>query len=212
MKKLLLIAALLFATGISKADVIVTTVTGNGFHHILDPFTSDSIEVPESIGTLKIGLLRRSGDNPATVFVIENIADTPRARGPLFENEVDFTYTPGASWIAFQTGEKFIDLNIVDDGRFEVDENISLIFDGAIGAANGFGSRYTLNIKILNDDVEGDVNGDGRVGFKDFLIMGANWGTFGALYTDGDLNGDFEVNFPDFLILSENFGDSKLPI
>lgn len=53
------------------------------------------------------------------------------------------------------------------------------------------------------DAIIGDINGDGRVDFADFLILSDN---FGSESEDGDLNGDGKVDFADFLLLSDNFG------
>ena len=51
----------------------------------------------------------------------------------------------------------------------------------------------------------GDLNGDGNVGFQDFLVFSTSFGEPGS--TDqGDLDGDGSVLFADFLILQDNFG------
>ena len=52
----------------------------------------------------------------------------------------------------------------------------------------------------------GDINGDGSVGFPDFLILSANFGQSVDPGTNGDIDGDGMVGFPDFLALSANFG------
>ena len=54
-----------------------------------------------------------------------------------------------------------------------------------------------------------DFDGDGTVGFSDFLMFAENFGLshgddgFDARF---DLNGDWEVGFSDFVIFSRNFG------
>ena len=56
-------------------------------------------------------------------------------------------------------------------------------------------------------DIRGDIDGDGTVGFTDFLILSSNFGqTSNEDLLDGDLDGDGTVGFTDFLILSANFG------
>lgn len=55
------------------------------------------------------------------------------------------------------------------------------------------------------DTVAGDLDGNGRVAFSDFLKLSGNFGETGR-YTDGDLDCDGRVGFADFLILSGNFG------
>ena len=53
----------------------------------------------------------------------------------------------------------------------------------------------------------GDIDGDGAVGFTDFLVLSANFGMTGGI-AEGDIDGDGSVGFPDFLVLSSNFGQS----
>jgi len=55
----------------------------------------------------------------------------------------------------------------------------------------------------------GDVDGSGDVGFPDFLVMSANFGSNVDSYADGDIDGSGSVAFPDFLVLSANFGQSS---
>lgn len=57
------------------------------------------------------------------------------------------------------------------------------------------------------NSLAGDLDGDGSVGFGDFLELSQNFGEAGE-YTDGDLNCDGIVDFGDYLILSGNFGES----
>ena len=54
----------------------------------------------------------------------------------------------------------------------------------------------------------GDLDGDGTVGFNDFLEMSNNYGDDDAVYSQGDLNGDCTVGFADFLIMSRQYGKS----
>ena len=53
----------------------------------------------------------------------------------------------------------------------------------------------------------GDADGDGEVGFMDFLAMSENFGkATDAVLADGDFTGDGAIDFADYLVLSENFG------
>lgn len=52
----------------------------------------------------------------------------------------------------------------------------------------------------------GDLDGDGKVSFADFLTLSGNFGTKVETRAEGDLNGDCWVGFDDFLMLSGNFG------
>ena len=57
----------------------------------------------------------------------------------------------------------------------------------------------------------GDINGDGDVDFRDFLILSANFGKSGTLL-EGDLDGDGSIAFADFLLLSANFGKKNAAV
>jgi hypothetical protein len=52
----------------------------------------------------------------------------------------------------------------------------------------------------------GDADGDGAVGFSDFVVISNNYGATGATAATGDLNGDGIVDFADFVLLSNNYG------
>lgn len=52
----------------------------------------------------------------------------------------------------------------------------------------------------------GDADLDGRVGFKDFLLLSASFGKAGG-WQAGNFDGDVEVDFADFLTLSSRFGE-----
>jgi hypothetical protein len=56
------------------------------------------------------------------------------------------------------------------------------------------------------EPLPGDINGDGKVDFADFLILSANFGQTVDVGTGGDFSNDGTVNFADFLVLSANFG------
>ena len=51
-----------------------------------------------------------------------------------------------------------------------------------------------------------DIDGDGQVGFSDFLILSGNFGTDVDPGTGGDIDGNGKVEFADFLRLSGKFG------
>ena len=52
----------------------------------------------------------------------------------------------------------------------------------------------------------GDVDGNGKVEFADFLIVSANFGQDVDERDEGDLDGNGKVEFADFLLLSNDFG------
>lgn len=55
---------------------------------------------------------------------------------------------------------------------------------------------------------QGDLDGDGSVGFPDFLVLSANFGAAATSHTTGDIDCSGSVGFPDFLVLSANFGST----
>ena len=66
---------------------------------------------------------------------------------------------------------------------------------------------------VLSDEPEsipGDIDGNGKVAFSDFLILAEHFGSDVTPNTNGDIDGDGSVRFADFLLLSENFGRSTL--
>ena len=53
---------------------------------------------------------------------------------------------------------------------------------------------------------QGDLDGNGKVEFADFLILSGNFGRDVASHTEGDIDCNGKVEFADFLVLSGNFG------
>gem|GEM_PF-4349126 len=54
--------------------------------------------------------------------------------------------------------------------------------------------------------LQSDLDGDGEIGFGDFLLLSHNFRSEDAKQEDGDLTGDGVVSFEDFLILSAEYG------
>lgn len=82
-------------------------------------------------------------------------------------------------------------------------------FDNEQFAINLF--NFVANVggtPICDANSMGDINGDGEVGFDDFLILSASFGQAADDHTMGDLDCDGSVQFADFLILSANFGEA----
>ncbi len=90
---------------------------------------------------------------------------------------------------------------------------LASIFVAAIGVSSDYGGATASAISVnANDDDTAtilDFDGDGTIGFGDFLIFA---GVFGARQGDEtydgtyDLNGDGEIGFSDFVIFAQNFG------
>lgn len=60
-------------------------------------------------------------------------------------------------------------------------------------------------LRVLNSS-PGDLDGDGRVAFADFLTLSRNFGQTHASYAEGNVDLLNGVDFGDFLMLSSNFG------
>ena len=61
-------------------------------------------------------------------------------------------------------------------------------------------------ITSCNPDSQGDLDGNGKVEFADFLTLSANFGMTVSDHTEGDIDCNGKVEFADFLELSANFG------
>ena len=59
------------------------------------------------------------------------------------------------------------------------------------------------------DRLPGDADGDGTVGFADYIVLSQNFGkTEDAVFSEGDFDGNQVIDFADFLVLQQNFGAS----
>ena len=83
--------------------------------------------------------------------------------------------------------------------------------DGAIDALD-LSCVATLDERDLVlgelNTIAGDLDGDGEVGFKDFLVLSTNFGQEVSSYTEGNVDLNDGVDFGDFLVLSRNFGQT----
>ena len=90
---------------------------------------------------------------------------------------------------------------------------LAIVCQSAIGVSSDDVSAtpHSISVKANDDDTASipDFDGDGTIGFGDFLIFA---GAFGASQADGnydatyDLNEDGEIGFSDFVIFAQNFG------
>lgn len=62
--------------------------------------------------------------------------------------------------------------------------------------------RMVWNVRVSDP---GDVNGDGHVGFTDFILLSREFGNPSGRHL-GDLDYSGVVGFGDFIILSQNYG------
>ena len=81
----------------------------------------------------------------------------------------------------------------------------------AIGLSLKDGTLQDQTIRVIarltakESGLTGDFDGDGSVGFQDFLIFAQG---FGGTDSRFDLDGDGSVGFRDFLVFAQNFGKS----
>lgn len=78
-------------------------------------------------------------------------------------------------------------------------------------------SKPRRNVRLSIDQLEArrmmtaDIDGDGTVGFTDFLMLSAEYGQNVPLFSSPtDIDGNGEVGFSDFLILSRNYGSTAI--
>ena len=61
---------------------------------------------------------------------------------------------------------------------------------------------------ILQPQLPGDANGDGRVDVNDLTIVLTNFGQTGDNWNEGDFNGDGRVDVNDLTIVLSHFGQT----
>ena len=98
------------------------------------------------------------------------------------------------------TGTDSLNLMFDDPGQWDV----SQIGSGVITFGSGGGGA------VCDPSAGPDIDGDGTVGFSDFLVLSNSFGTTvdGAGHLQGDLDCSGDVAFADFLVLSNAFGQS----
>ena len=107
------------------------------------------------------------------------------------------------------------------DGTLELDVAVAANTpEDSINAIWGFGfhaplpvfrtpSVPTITCVIPEDELVGDLNNNGTVEFRDFLVLAGNFGLEVDTYGEGDINCNGTVDFEDFLRLGGTFGQSR---
>lgn len=98
--------------------------------------------------------------------------------------------------------------NWTNDANFEGTFDEFRIYDYALSPDEVLGSSEAgPDELVVSEGIAGDVDGNGKVEFADFLILAENFGQpADPAGCCGDIDGNGEVAFADFLILAENFG------
>jgi hypothetical protein len=119
------------------------------------------------------------------------------------------------------TGEK-IEIGTIDNsngqGVVKLTGDVAVVFLDIFSSVSSepdlsFGIFDNLIVSSLPEDVcdpntQGDLDGNGKVEFADFLILSGNFGNAVDDHTQGDIDCNGKVEFADFLVLSGNFGES----
>ena len=171
------------------------------------------LDAGESVysATLTLGLRGTSGNSSNDVLLFDSLNDS-RSLSSLGVNGLASNETTPVTIEIFGG-----DLAALQDGLLNLAVSNDTVVDFAsleIGVAIGDPPVVEPPVIIEPPVVEppiveplpGDLNGDSRVGFEDFLILSANFGMTDKTLAEGDLDGDGRVDFTDFLILSQNFG------
>jgi len=97
-------------------------------------------------------------------------------------------------------------LSWIQRGSYEVFSTPESSAAGAVGPTLEGNTPVVPGETPLPPPLVGDINGDGEVGFHDFLVLSDNYGQDVAVGELGDLDADGAVDFPDFLLLADNYG------
>ncbi len=113
---------------------------------------------------------------------------------------------PNRQWIWRTDGTREGTVRIDTDPLRQVNE-LSALNDEILIAGNDgiLGLEFWKLGPTATERIMGDADGDGNVGFEDFLALSVNFGKRDAVWEEGDFDQNGTVSFEDFLLLSVNF-------
>jgi hypothetical protein len=100
------------------------------------------------------------------------------------------------------------DDNLVWTVSFDADEGTSGSWDvtDAVGSFTDAVALASVDWTCGDCDLVADINGDGTVGWQDYIVLSGSMGLVVAPGTAADLNGDNIINTSDLLILLKEWG------
>ena len=174
-------------------DPATGEATLNHVSPLIDPFDVIAVSVLSPSGSL---------NSPADALLGDGWTNA---------NPQDSAYTE----VNLESSRVFSEGDVVSLGslwKTDGAQDLSFTFattDGALRTGSVvYGSTPVVEPPACNPDTQGDLDGDGTVGFGDFLIVSNNFGQSVADHTEGDVDCSGDVGFSDFLIVSNNFGNA----
>ena len=194
-----------------------------GFFNEFD-FTRGSLAVAADEGSAGgIWILAVSGPDASVSFPSSVTLD-----------QIDLSVTDGARATILNGSKITVGGDLALDGRLDVGTG-SISFEGvginpqsgaaetirnwiASGLAGGRGittsaadANHTVGLStsgpfLVKYARYGDANLDGKVDFKDLVLLAQNYGKTGGFWQDGDFNYDGKVGFDDLVKLAQNYG------
>ena len=114
--------------------------------------------------------------------------------------------SPSVDLLGDFDGDGELTVNDIDllSANFRTDDPaFDLNGDGGVGLGD-----YSLWVDDLATVLRGDANLDGIVDFADFLALTGNFDNRNGGWAEGNFDGQGGVGFPDFLLLADNFGQT----
>ena len=175
----------------------------NNFYQLTGDFDGDGVVTDTDVNLVASSLGMTTDEVPGFLDLVSDgvIAATDlNTIRPLEGNRVDFPLQGDYDRDGRLDAED-IDLLFAATSEAEPATEFDLDRNGVVDRAD---VDYWLN--NLAQTTFADVNLDGETGFRDFLILSANFGLSDNVgWGNGDLDGDGAVRFADFLLLSNAF-------
>lgn len=186
--------------GVADADAAFLLIDDDHLRSPVSPAELLSSDITASIPASTSGweFEINAADETADAFVLAN----PNA--DVFTTTLD---VDGAEFVLSVEGE------VADGDSFQI-----VVADNITGTPSispegwnfdpSTGSVVFGEVSLCDPNTLGDIDGNGDVGFSDFLILSNNFGSDVSSHSEGDIDCSGDVAFADFLVLSTNFGQT----